>query len=96
MKRTDNIIFVIHPTIYQDYNILAIGLYDLLEQLSHKCKDFHLIKKSRYGGIPILIMDTSDTLKDAKSLYNHYRTEYTKLTERTIQNAKSQKNKTHP
>ena len=62
-----NITFVIHPTRYEDYDILAIGSLDLLRQLERKAKGSHLIKKSKFGGIPILILDTTDTLKCARN-----------------------------
>jgi len=60
-----NITFVIHPTPYSDFDILAIGSFHLLEQLSHKIEHSNLIKSSKFGGIPILILDTCDTLRDA-------------------------------
>lgn len=75
-KDKNNLTFVIHPTEYRDYNILAIGASYLLEQLSHKEKHFHLIKSSKFGGIPLIVMDTCDTLRDAKDCIKQYKELY--------------------
>ena len=72
-KNKNNITVVIHPTPYNDYDILGLGDVTLLRQMSHKEKWFHLIKKSKYGGISILIMDTCDTLRGAMSCVKEYR-----------------------
>lgn len=64
-KSVKNITFVIRPTEYQDYDILAIGDWRLLAKMSHENKGYDLIRKSKFGGIPILVIDTCDTLKDA-------------------------------
>jgi len=66
------ITFVIHPTPYDDYDILAIGDLPKLIKISYKEKWYHLIKKSKFGGIPVLIMDTCDTLQDALSCIKQY------------------------
>mgnify|MGYP001578813755 FL=1 len=72
-KDKNNITVVIHPTPYNDYDILGLGDVTLLRHLSHKNEWFHLIKKSKYGGIPICILDTTDTLRDAMSCVKEYR-----------------------
>ena len=72
-KNLNNIIFVIHPTLYQDYDILAIGSFNLLRQLALKVKYSDLIKKSVFGGIPILIIDTCDTIRSANYIIKQYR-----------------------
>jgi hypothetical protein len=71
-KKVNNITFVIHPTSYQDYDILAIGSFHLLEQLSHQNEYYHFIKKSKFGKIPILIIDTCDTMREAVGCIKHY------------------------
>lgn len=68
-----NITLVIHPTKYGGYDILAIGDISLLTEIARKEKYHHLIKKSKFGGIPILVMDTSDTLRGALSCIKEYR-----------------------
>lgn len=78
-KRNEKkIIFVIHPTIYNDYDILAIGHLPYLKKLYHKTKASwsHLIKESRSLDIPVLILDTCDTLRDAKSCIKYYKKLY--------------------
>uniref|UniRef100_A0A6M3LY33 Uncharacterized protein n=1 Tax=viral metagenome TaxID=1070528 RepID=A0A6M3LY33_9ZZZZ len=67
-RNLNNITLVIHPTPYQDYDILAIGSYHKLEQLSHKIEHSNLIKKSVFGGIPVLVIDTCNTISDANRL----------------------------
>jgi hypothetical protein len=64
-KNVTHVTFVIHPTEYEDYDVLAIGNYQLLAEMSHKNKNYQLILKSKFGGIPILVVDTCNTLKDA-------------------------------
>jgi hypothetical protein len=76
MKNKNNLMIVIHPTEYQDYDILALGLFHLLEQLSHKVEHSNLIKLSKFGGISILILDTCDTLRDAISCIKCFKKEY--------------------
>jgi len=71
-KKLNYITFVVHPTQWNDYDILGIGDITLLKQLSRKEKGFDLIKKSKFGGIPILVMDTCDTLKDAEKCIRNY------------------------
>jgi hypothetical protein len=63
-KSTKNITFVIRPTEYEVYDILAIGDYSTLYTYVNKTKQGDLIKHSKFGGIPILILDTCETLKD--------------------------------
>jgi hypothetical protein len=75
-NRNRNITFVIHPTQYQDYDILAIGDCSLLRILIKKCEHSQLIKKSKFGGIPILILDTCDTLRESLSCIKHYKKLY--------------------
>lgn len=65
-KNKKNITFVIHPTQWGDYDILGIGDINLLRKLARKEKYYHLIKESKFGGIPILILDTTDTIKDTR------------------------------
>jgi len=72
VKNTKNITFVIHPTRCKDYDILAIGDLEKLSILKKKCKHYHLIKKSKFGGIPILVIDTCDTLSGAKGIISEY------------------------
>ena len=69
-KHTKNITFVIRPTEFKDYDILAIG--DLGELLAFKKNYHHLIKKSQFGGISILVIDTCDTLSGAKGIISEY------------------------
>jgi hypothetical protein len=77
MKRNfNNIAFVIHPTLYEDYDVLAIGDCLLLQTLVKKSKHFHLIKKSKFGGIPVVVMDTTDTLKEAMDCLKQYKELY--------------------
>lgn len=71
-KSTKMITFVIHPTQY-DYDILAIGDISLLRKIRKYYPFSHLIKKSKFGGIPILVIDTVDTLRGVKSLIENYR-----------------------
>ena len=73
-KNTHNILVVINPTDFGDYDIIAIGDVTLLRQLSHKDRQaFHLIEHSQFGGISILILDTCNTLRDAKKVIKEYK-----------------------
>jgi len=72
MKNLNNITFVIHPTDYGDFNIIGIGSFNLLRQLALKDKSFDLIKKSKFGGIPILVLDTCNKLKDANDIIKEW------------------------
>jgi hypothetical protein len=79
------ITFVIHPTQYEDYDILGIGDCSLLLTLVKKDKYFHLIKKSKFGEIPILVMDTCDTLRDANSCIKRFKELYkNEISQQTI------------
>jgi len=71
-----HILLVITQTQFQDYDILAIGDLTLLKQMAQKDKSFQLIKSSKYGGIPILILDTTDTLTQANRCIKEYREMY--------------------
>ena len=75
-KKKNNITFVIHPTQYNDYDILGIGDSGLLSKLAKKDKWFYLIKNSKFGGISIVIMDTCETLSGARSYIKEYRKLY--------------------
>ncbi len=75
VHKKEDITLMIHPTPYGGFDILAIGAYQKLEQLSHKIGHSHLIKSSKFGGIPILVMDTCDTLRGTLSCIKAYRTE---------------------
>lgn len=79
MKNKYNILVVIHPTKYQDYDILALGSFHLLEQLFHKIEHSNFIKSSKFGGLPILILDTTDTLRDAISCIKCFKKDYPEL-----------------
>ena len=61
---------------YGDYDILAIGDCSLLATLAKKDKYFDLIKKSKFGNISILVLDTCDTLKDAINCIKKYKKLY--------------------
>lgn len=77
--------FVINKTEFQDFDILALGSFPLLEQLFHKREHSNLIKSSKFGGIPLVIMDTTDTMRGALSCIKEYKKLYTTLTEQPIQ-----------
>jgi hypothetical protein len=81
-RNKNNITYCIRPTEYEDFDLIGIGSYHLLVQLSHKIEHSHLIKKSKFGGIPILILDTCDTLRECLSCikqYNNIKNEVQKL-----------------
>ena len=67
--------FFIHPTDYQDYDVIAIGSLSKLLSLKRKYKSSDLIKKSKFGNVPILIMDTSDTVIEAKCIIDKLKKE---------------------
>ena len=71
-----NITFVVHPTQYNDFDILAIGDCLILKTLVKKEKHFYFIPKSKFGGIPIVVLDTCDTWADAKACIKQYRKLY--------------------
>ena len=79
LNKTDNIMFLIHPTRFEDFDIIAVGDYSLLTKLKKTNKGFDLIKRSKFGGIPVLVMDTCDTLRDAMSCIKIYKKQYGKL-----------------
>lgn len=60
------IFYVIHPTKYNDYDILAIGDKKMLRKLSKEYDYFHYI-----ASIPIVILDTCDTIKCALECVEH-------------------------
>ena len=78
-NKTDNIMFLIHPTQWEDFDILALGDCSILRTLAQKEKHFHLIKKSKFGGVSVLVMDTCNTLRDAMNCIRAYRKDYEKL-----------------
>ena len=78
-KNVKYITLMIHPTEHEDYDIVALGDLGLLTEFEKKNKYCQLIKKSKFGGIPILIIDTCDTLRDAKSCIKEYKSLYEKL-----------------
>lgn len=76
VNKNVNLLFLINPTEWKDFDIIAVGSYELLKQLSRKRKYFYLVKRSKFGGIPILVMDTTDTLRGALSCIKEYKKEY--------------------
>ena len=67
----------IHPTDYKDFDVIAMGSLDLLRQLVLKLnrgdERHNLIKRSKFNGIAVLFLDTSDTLKGALNIFNQYK-----------------------
>ena len=43
-----------------------------LKKIAKTNKWFHLIKKSKFGGISLVVLDTVDNLRDAKSVLKDY------------------------
>jgi hypothetical protein len=79
-----NIALVIFPTPFCDFDLIAIGDIKLLKQLAHKNKYFPLIKKSKFGGTPILILDTYDTLSDTMKALKAYKKLYDSESKTTL------------
>ena len=75
-KNIKNITFIIHPTKWQDFDICAIGHLSLLKAIKKSNKHFYLAKRSKFGGIPILLLDTCNTLKDAMFCLKDYKELY--------------------
>jgi len=69
-KHTKNILYVVNPTIYNNYDVIAIGDFSLLKELKLKHPEYHLIKKSQFGGIPLVVLDTFDHIGDANKFVN--------------------------
>jgi len=59
-----NITFVLHK-VYRCWDVLAIGDEQLLKRYAKTNPAYHLIPCSRFGGIPLVVIDTCDTLKEA-------------------------------
>ena len=78
MTKFKNILLVIVPTLYEDYDIIAIGNRLELKQLVKQNKYFHYISSKKYN-IPIVILDTCSTLKDAKYVYKEFKKEFIEL-----------------
>ena len=74
-KNVKYITLMIHPTGYGDYDIVAVGNVGLLTEFEKKNKYCQLIKKSKFGGIPILILDTCDSLKEANDCIKEFKKE---------------------
>ena len=73
-KELSTILYVIHPTIHKDYDLLAIGAIEDLKKLRKKYVYSHLMKNS-YAGVPLLIIDTCDTLTAAKNCIKQYKSD---------------------
>lgn len=76
-KSIKNILFVICPQ-RDFYDVLAIGNKRLLKKLSNAESYSHLILKSQFGGLPILILDSYSKLSDAQSCIILYKKLYEK------------------
>ena len=70
-RNIKHVTFVIHP-VYGNFDVIAIGDIGLLRKLSKREKYFHLLKQSKFGGIPVLVMDTCDTLRGAMNCIKEY------------------------
>ena len=75
LEKNPKIIFVIHPTRYDDYNILALGDEKSLKKLDQKDKYFHYID-GMYG--KIVVLDTCDCLDDSESVLNELKKDFGK------------------
>lgn len=76
LNNTANLMLLIYPTNYNDYDVIVVGSFHILEQLSHKIEHSDLIKSSKFGGISVLVLDTADTLKGAMSCLKAYKKKY--------------------
>jgi len=74
MKKNTQIFYVIHPTRYQDFDILAIGNRKILRKLSKTDSYYDYI-----SSVPLVVIDTCDTVKEAvkrvRELQNTQRSE---------------------
>jgi len=71
-NKKDKITLVIHPTPYGDFDVLFIGDEKILRQICHKNRSYHLIKSSKFGGIPLVVMDTCSTLRECLDCIKEY------------------------
>lgn len=74
--RKQHIGFAIMPASHSFYDLIAFGDYDLLETLSNKNKDYNFVKFSKFGGIPILLIDTFTILGDAYAELTKFKKRY--------------------
>jgi hypothetical protein len=78
LRKKNNIIFLIHPTTYQDFDVICAGDNGKIYKLHNKIKGSQLFKSTKFGGIAMLLIDTFDTLsaagKEIKRLRNVERT----------------------
>ena len=77
IEENPEIIFVIHPTQFEDYDILALGSEKALQKLAKKDKFFHYID-GPYG--KLVICDTCDLLDDAESVLEELKKDFSKIT----------------
>ena len=61
MKSKKQVLYVIAPTDYQDFDLLAIGRPSALRKIA---KAGDIIRSSTYG-CSLIVIDTFDTIKDA-------------------------------
>ena len=77
LKGKRQVLFLINCTQFEDYDIIAVGKTELLKKLGKSISHTHFIKKSVLG-VPLLVVDTFDTISDAKKyvkeIYKKYAT----------------------
>lgn len=87
-SKNKKILFVIRPIVFTSlkiFDVLAFGELKHLMELKKKYKSAHLIKASSFGGVPILILDTCDNMRDAYQILREVEISEKRTTEKTLQ-----------
>jgi len=64
LNKKRKIYFLIYPTIYCDFDVIAVGDEKALRKFRKKQRGSHFIKKSTLG-LPMVLLETFDTANKA-------------------------------
>lgn len=76
-KPKSQLLYVINPTPYEDYDILALGSIKDLKKLAKQDAFKHYISSSTYS-IPLVVVDTCNSIKDAVKYIKELRGDLTR------------------
>lgn len=64
LEKQKKVCFLINPTVYEDFDVIAVGEKGALKRLHKKHKESEFIKKSAWG-FSLVIIDTFDEIEEA-------------------------------
>jgi hypothetical protein len=70
------LLFIIHPTAWQDYDVVILGTENNLNVVKKQLSGCKVIKSEHYG-CSLIVLDTTDTLSSAYKILKDYKKKLT-------------------